>query len=51
MSQPVIPRTYEEWKHCITVLCGIELTPAYVFERIEALSNLDEFSTQRFVAV
>ena len=31
-----IPQTYDEWEHCITVKCGIPLTPAYVAGRITA---------------
>lgn len=44
-----IPTTYEEWEHCITVQCGIPLTPEYVAERIEAMQNTSDFQTQKFV--
>ncbi|MEM6578887.1 MAG: hypothetical protein AAF678_10375 [Pseudomonadota bacterium] len=46
---PVIPRTYEEWEHCITVECGIALTPEYVAERIEALENQNDHHTLKFL--
>ncbi|WP_104492607.1 hypothetical protein [Paracoccus denitrificans] len=44
-----IPQTYEEWEHCITVKCGIPLTPAYVAARIAALEDRHDFHTQRFI--
>lgn len=44
-----VPKTYEDWKHCITVACGIPLTPSYVAERLAALQNPSDFHTQKFV--
>ena len=44
-----IPKTYDEWKHCITVKCDSPLTQAYVAERLEALSNRKEFHTEKFI--
>ena len=43
-------KTYEDWKHCITVLCRIPLTSAYVEERIAALRNPADYGTQKFLA-
>lgn len=37
MTSPVIPETYAQWRHCITVECGIALTRAFVDERLAAL--------------
>ena len=48
MAQPL--KTYEDWKQCITVLCRIPLTPAYVEERIAALRNPADYGTQKFLA-
>ncbi|MEM8538016.1 MAG: hypothetical protein AAGF56_09160 [Pseudomonadota bacterium] len=45
----MIPQTYEEWKHCITVTCDIPLTSSYVAERIDALNDRKQFQTQRFI--
>lgn len=45
----VVPTTYEEWKHCITVSCDIPLTPDYVATRIAALSDDGDFHTQKFI--
>ena len=45
----MIPRTYEDWQHCITVDCGITLTKAFVLERISILSDEDHPETKRFV--
>ncbi len=40
---------YDDWKHCITVLCGIPLTQAYVNERLAALRNPADYKTQKFL--
>lgn len=45
------PRTYAEWKHCITVQCGIPLTNAFVGQRLAALRNDTDHATRRFVEV
>ena len=42
--------TYDDWKHCITVLCRIPLTPAYVEQRLAALRDPADNGTQRFIA-
>lgn len=44
-----VPETYDAWKHCITVKCGIPLTPDYVQERLVALADDKNFNTQRFI--
>lgn len=41
--------TYDDWKHCITVLCGIPLTLEYVEQRLAALRNSAEPGTQKFI--
>ena len=47
----VLPlKTYDDWKHCITVLCRIPLTPAYVEQRLAALRDPADQGTQKFVA-
>ncbi len=42
--------TYDDWRHCITVLCRIPLTEAYIEERLAALRNPADHGTQKFVA-
>lgn len=42
--------TYEDWKHCITVACGLSLTPTFIDERLSALSDPADMHTQKFVA-
>ena len=49
MKNSIIPETYEEWRHCIIVECGLELTPQYISERISALQNDRDYHTQQFV--
>lgn len=44
-----LPRNFQEWQHCITVDCGLELTPKYISERIAALQNEKDHHTRRFV--
>ncbi|MEM9695816.1 MAG: hypothetical protein AAGA56_24955 [Myxococcota bacterium] len=41
--------SYDEWKHCITVKCGIPLTSDYVDKRLAALSDEQDKATARFV--
>lgn len=42
--------TYEQWKHCITRVCGIPLTLPYIEERIAALRNPADHETRRFIS-
>ena len=49
MTTSVIPQNYEEWRHCITVDCGLELTPQYIAQRTEALQNEKDYYTQQYV--
>jgi len=44
-----IPRSYEEWRHCIESWCRIELTPEYIELRIRALQDTREETTRRFI--
>jgi hypothetical protein len=41
--------SYEEWRHCIEVKCGIPLTQTFVLKRIEELNDLDNKDTQEFI--
>ena len=42
-------RTYDDWKHCITEICGIPLTPGFVTARLEELRDTGDYNTQKFV--
>ncbi|MEM9280010.1 MAG: hypothetical protein AAGA76_15695, partial [Pseudomonadota bacterium] len=46
---PIIPTTYKEWEHCITVECGIPLTAEFIAERIQELQNTKDYKTKRFI--
>jgi hypothetical protein len=48
MTAPLIPRTYAEWRHCITVLCAIPLTSDYIAERLKAFDDESDFMTQKY---
>ena len=43
-------KTYDDWKHCITVLCQIPLTLTYVEQRLAALRDPADNGTQKFTA-
>lgn len=45
----VIPRTYDQWRRCITVDCGITLTPDYIEQRLRTLADTDDYATRRFI--
>lgn len=47
----MIPRTYEQWHHCITVKCDIELYREFVHERLAVYVDADNEETKRFVAL
>ncbi|WP_325346884.1 hypothetical protein [Xylophilus sp.] len=44
----MIPRTYDQWRHCITVECGIALTPEYAAGRLAVWNDPECDETQRF---
>lgn len=45
----MIPVTFEAWLVCITVTCGIELSPDFVSKRIAALKNTNDEHTRQLV--
>jgi hypothetical protein len=47
MNSP-IPQNFDEWRHCITVECGIPLTPEYVQERLATWRDGSCEETRRF---
>ena len=49
MHQFIIPQTYAEWKHCITVICRQPITQPYIEERIKALNSTTDHMTTRFI--
>ncbi|WNZ58426.1 hypothetical protein QT397_14120 [Microbulbifer sp. MKSA007] len=49
MTQPVVPENFNAWLYCITVECGIELTPEFVDERINALQDNKNYHTRNFI--
>ena len=44
-------KSYEDWKHCITKLCGIPLTGPYIEQRLTDLRDPANYTTQKFVAM
>ena len=49
MQHSDIPQTYEQWRHCITVICNQPLTQEYIEERIKALNSTTDHMTVKFV--
>ena len=49
MEEFVFPKNYDEWRQVITIKGGIELTPSYTSERLNALKNEKDPSTQNFI--
>lgn len=49
MTSELIPETYEQWRHCITVLCNQPLTPDYIEARIKALNDPRDYMTQKLI--
>ncbi|PQO28988.1 hypothetical protein [Blastopirellula marina] len=47
-EDPAIPHTYEQWRDCITVRCGIALTPTFVRERLAELRDTKHQRTKKF---
>ncbi len=50
MTRILALKSYEDWKHCITVLCGIPLTASFVEQRLTDLRDPADHKTQKFVA-
>lgn len=48
MMSTQIPQNYEQWKHCITVECGIPLTLSFVSQRLKSWRHESSEETQRF---
>ncbi|MEM8784906.1 MAG: hypothetical protein AAGF19_03540 [Pseudomonadota bacterium] len=42
--------TYDDWKHCITVECGIPLTAEYIESRLKALKDESDLQTKKFAS-
>jgi len=51
VENAIIPNTYEEWRHCIVVECGLALTPQFIAARIHALQDSQDFYTQKFTSL
>ncbi|MCE3004489.1 MAG: hypothetical protein ACK59M_09790 [Pseudomonadota bacterium] len=45
----MIPATYESWRRCIEVDCGLVLEPAFIAARLAELRDADHERTAQFV--
>lgn len=48
-TDDLMPQSYDEWHHCITVKCNLKLTLGFINERINALQDVNDFKTRQFV--
>lgn len=48
MKYDVVPETYDHWRHCITVECGIPLTSEFVAQRLGVWMDEESEQTVRF---
>jgi len=48
MMPSPFPETYEQWRHCITMECGIPLTPDFVARRLAVWRDAECEETLRF---
>lgn len=46
-----IPKTFEQWKHCLIYNCKINLTQAFAKERISIYENPDNVETKNFAKI
>ncbi|MBK0052729.1 hypothetical protein [Stenotrophomonas sp. S39] len=44
----IVPKTYQEWRHCIEIECGIPISQSFLQERIAGLANCSDHYTQQF---
>ena len=49
MQSSIIPQTFDEWRQCIVVDCGLELSERFIEQRISSLQDMSEHYTQQFV--
>ena len=47
----MVPTTYNDWRHCIEVDCGVKLTPQFIEERLTVYTDVTSAETQRFIAM
>ncbi len=43
------PQSYDQWRRCITVDCGIDLTDGFIEARLQALGDPTDVGTAKFV--
>jgi len=48
-AHDMIPQSYDQWRRCIEVDCGIPLTPDFIRARLAELVEPSDFRTVQFV--
>jgi hypothetical protein len=44
-----VPQSYEDWRTCIVIKCGIPLTREYILSRLSSLKDATAHENRRFV--
>ena len=44
----MIPQTFDQWKHCITVDCKVKLTKDFALQRLTVYENINNVETKKF---
>jgi hypothetical protein len=47
----MIPQTFEQWHHCITIACKIQLSLTFIEQRLAVLTDDSNAETQNFTAL
>ncbi len=47
----MIPKSFEEWKHCIIVDCQINLTKEFAERRLAVYQNPESRETRKFISL
>lgn len=47
----MIPRTFEQWKNCITNDCKINLTKEFAIKRLTVYQDRNHLETKKFISL
>lgn len=47
----MVPQTFNDWKNCISIDCGIALTKEFAQRRLFIYSDLENLETKKFVSL
>lgn len=47
----MIPQTFDQWKHCITIDCKINLTHEFAQQRLTVYQDKQNTETKKFISL